>query len=106
MFTHKRVIKDYLERKPNDETNSSSEDSKRRGNVVLQKKRETVDAIVVVDKVRDEGNVVSKQCPKCGNSEAYCWVSAISGEHAGVRREITLEHLKCTKCSHEWTETK
>ena len=103
-FTHKRMFKDYLEQKHNNKMKLSPKDSKRREKVVLQKKRES--AIFVIDKSQNEGTVVSKQCPQCGNSEAYRWVSAISGEHAGVRKEVTLEHFKCTKCSHEWTESK
>jgi len=101
-FTHKRMIKDYLEQKHKDETKPSPENSKRCGKVVL-KKRES--AIFVVDKSQNEGIVVSRPCPKCGNAKAYRWVSAISGEHAGIRREVTLEHFRCTKCSHEWTES-
>ena len=47
---------------------------------------------------------VSQVCPKCGNNEAYRWFSGVSGEHAGIRRERTVEHFKCTKCSHVWSK--
>jgi DNA-directed RNA polymerase subunit M/transcription elongation factor TFIIS len=46
---------------------------------------------------------VSSKCPRCGNLEAFRWFSGVSGEHAGIRRERTMEHLKCTKCAFLWT---
>ena len=67
-------------------------------------KREST-AIHVIDKSRAEIVKVSRTCPKCGNGEAYRWVSSISGEHAGIRRERTVEHFRCTKCSHSWSKT-
>ena len=62
-------------------------------------------AIYVVDKSNKDYAKVSRTCPKCGNKEAFRWLSSISGEHAGIRRERTVEHFKCTKCSHSWTES-
>jgi len=47
---------------------------------------------------------ISRECPKCGNKQAFHWFSGVSGEHAGIRRERTIEHFKCTKCAHSWTE--
>jgi len=44
-----------------------------------------------------------RECPRCGNREAYRWISSFSGEHAGVRRERDIEHLRCTRCGHSWT---
>ncbi len=61
--------------------------------------------VYVVDKSQDKYVKVVRTCPRCGNSGAYRWFSTISGEHAGIRRERTIEHFKCTKCSHTWTET-
>jgi DNA-directed RNA polymerase subunit M/transcription elongation factor TFIIS len=48
---------------------------------------------------------VTQECPECGNKEAYRWFTSISGEHAGIRREATIEHFKCTKCSYSWTKS-
>jgi DNA-directed RNA polymerase subunit M/transcription elongation factor TFIIS len=48
---------------------------------------------------------IKRECPKCGNKEALHWFSGISGEHAGVARERTVEHFKCTGCSYSWTES-
>lgn len=59
----------------------------------------------VVNDSRHEYVKVSQVCPKCGNNEAFRWFSRVSGEHAGIRRERTIEHFKCTRCSHLWTKT-
>ena len=68
------------------------------------KKIERSSPIYVVDSSEDEYAKVSQVCPKCGNEEAFRWFSQVSGEHAGVRRERTVEHFKCTKCSHSWSK--
>lgn len=70
-----------------------------------KKKIERSSSIYVVDSSEDEYVKVSQVCPKCGNTEAFRWFSGVSGEHAGIRRERTIEHFKCTKCSHSWTKT-
>jgi len=62
-------------------------------------------AIHVIDKSPAEYVKVSQACPKCGNAEAYRWFSQVSGEHAGIRRERTVEHFRCANCSHSWTKT-
>jgi len=67
--------------------------------------RSDLTAIHVVDSSKADYVKVSRMCPKCGNSEAYRRFSRISGEHAGVRRERTVEHFTCTKCSHSWAKT-
>jgi len=69
----------------------------------FEKKEST--AVHVLDKSRFDHVKVSRACPKCGNGEAYRWFSSISGEHAGIRRERTVEHYKCTKCSYLWSES-
>ena len=51
------------------------------------------------------GPKVSRVCPRCGNDQALHWFSSISGEHAGVRQERTVEHFKCTRCLHSWGES-
>jgi DNA-directed RNA polymerase subunit M/transcription elongation factor TFIIS len=68
-------------------------------------KKERSRAIYIVDSLEDESVTVSQVCPKCGNGEAYRWVSNVSGEHAGIRRERTIEHFRCTSCSHSWSKT-
>jgi len=62
-------------------------------------------SVHIVDSSQDEYITVSQTCPKCGNKEAFHWFANISGEHAGIRRERTIEHFKCTKCFHSWTKT-
>jgi len=62
-------------------------------------------SIHIVDRSENEYVKVSQICPKCGNNEAFRWFSGVSGEHAGIRRERTVEHFKCTKCSHSWSKT-
>lgn len=59
--------------------------------------------IDVVDK-EPELPKVNETCPKCGNAEAFRATSFISGEHAGVRQERSMEHFTCTKCGHSWTK--
>ncbi len=62
----------------------------------------TNDLIYVVDDPQDNHVKISQLCPKCGNKEAFHWFSRISGEHAGIRRERTIEHFKCT---HTWSKS-
>jgi DNA-directed RNA polymerase subunit M/transcription elongation factor TFIIS len=62
-------------------------------------------AVYVIDKPEESSEKVSRVCPNCGNGEALHWFSGVSGEHAGVRRERTVEHFKCTECSHSWVKT-
>jgi len=45
---------------------------------------------------------VSQECPRCGNAEAFKTASFVSGEHAGVRRERSIQRFKCTKCHYSW----
>jgi len=68
------------------------------------KKTKDPSLVYIVDNSEDEYVKVSQACPRCGNKEAFRWFSVISGEHAGIRRERTIEHFKCTKCSHSWTK--
>lgn len=67
--------------------------------------KDNVDSIYVVDESRNSVRRVSRTCPRCKNEEAYQWFSSISGEHAGVRRERTVEHFRCTSCAHSWSES-
>jgi len=63
------------------------------------------DAVYVIDKSNEEYVKISRRCPNCGNGEALHWTSNVSGEHAGVARERTVNHFRCVKCSHSWTES-
>lgn len=69
------------------------------------KEIERSSSIYIVNGSEEEHAKVSQVCPKCGNGEAFRWFSGVSGEHAGIRRERTVEHFKCTKCSHSWTKS-
>ena len=60
------------------------------------------DIISVVADSMSEYSKTSRSCPKCGNKVAFHWFTSVSGEHAGVGRERTVEHFKCSKCSYEW----
>ena len=62
-------------------------------------------SVEVVDRSDTEYVTVRETCPQCGNPEAYRSVSAIAGEHAGIRQERSIERLKCTKCQYSWTRT-
>ena len=64
------------------------------------------DLVYVVDDLAIERERVDRTCPRCGNDEALRWVSSVLGEHAGVKQERTVEHLKCTRCGHVWGESR
>lgn len=68
-------------------------------------KKEHLNAIYVIDKNWRKHARSSERCPACGNERAFYWISSVSGEHAGVRRERTVEHFRCAKCSHSWTRS-
>ena len=69
-----------------------------------QKKRNGSGFIYVFGPSEAGYSKVSRQCPRCGNTKAFRSSSGILGEHAGIGRERTLEHFRCTKCSYSWTE--
>ncbi len=48
---------------------------------------------------------VNQVCPQCGNDSAFRYLLYTSGEHAGIKQERAVEHLKCTKCSHQWSRS-
>ncbi|MCW4053232.1 MAG: hypothetical protein NWE78_08520 [Candidatus Bathyarchaeota archaeon] len=68
----------------------------------LVRHKDSSDAIHVIDRSREGRRRISRVCPKCGNNKAYHWVSRVSGEHAGIHTERTIEHFRCTRCSHTW----
>jgi DNA-directed RNA polymerase subunit M/transcription elongation factor TFIIS len=63
-----------------------------------------VSPIVVVSDSEEERPKVNETCPVCGNPEAIRNISFISGEHAGVRQERSMERFTCAKCGHSWTK--
>ena len=67
--------------------------------------RDKMDSIYVVGESKNSVRRVSRTCPRCQNEEAYQWFSSISGELAGVRHERTVEHLRCARCAHSWSES-
>jgi len=81
------------------------------GNTVLAEnvevktlEQEDIAPIEVVDESKVERAKVIETCPKCGNSEAVRMISFVSGEHAGVRQERSMERFTCSKCGHSWTK--
>jgi len=68
-------------------------------------RRKEINGVYVVDEYQAAMPKISEKCPNCGNDESFYWVSAMSGEHAGVRRERTVRHFKCAKCSHSWAKS-
>jgi len=67
--------------------------------------KKSQEAVHIFDKNQEQHAKAYQTCPRCANKEAYHWVSSTSGEHAGVRQERTVEHFKCTKCSHTWNKS-
>ena len=63
-----------------------------------------VSPIAVASDLEVERAKVSETCPVCNNPEALRNISFISGEHAGVRQERSMERFTCTKCGHSWTK--
>jgi DNA-directed RNA polymerase subunit M/transcription elongation factor TFIIS len=63
------------------------------------------DAVFVVDEETGGSARVSQVCPECGNGEAFHWFSRVSGEHAGVRTDRTVEHFRCLRCGHRWSKS-
>jgi DNA-directed RNA polymerase subunit M/transcription elongation factor TFIIS len=81
------------------------------GNTVLAEnvevktiEQEDIVPIEVVDESKVERAKVIETCPKCGNPEALRMISFVSGDHAGVRQERSMERFTCTKCGHSWTK--
>jgi DNA-directed RNA polymerase subunit M/transcription elongation factor TFIIS len=66
-------------------------------------KTERSEVVHVVSSPPDVYVRVSQTCPECGNGEAFRWFGRVSGEHAGVGTERTVEHFRCTGCGHTWS---
>jgi len=71
---------------------------------VQQIKQSEGSPVDVVDnsEKRDEYAKVAEKCPQCGNPEAFHSLGLVSGEHAGVRQERSMERFTCTKCGYSW----
>jgi DNA-directed RNA polymerase subunit M/transcription elongation factor TFIIS len=63
-----------------------------------------VSPVAVVSGIEEGQAKVLETCPSCGNPEAFRTVSFVSGEHAGVRQERSMERFTCAKCGHSWTK--
>jgi len=56
-------------------------------------------AVVVKEKETNVMPLVTENCPKCGNKEAYFWTAQTrSADEAETR------FFKCVKCGHVWRE--
>jgi len=75
------------------------------GLIEVERFAHSSDSVYVANNSGREYTKVNRTCPRCGNTQAFHWFSNIMGEHAGVRSERTIEHLKCTECQHTWTES-
>jgi len=84
----KQTKNDFVCRKCGNFVNAS-------GQTKIMKNTEQPSSIYIVDRSEDELVKVSQVCSHCGNEEAFRWISRVSGEHAGIRRERTVEHVRC-----------
>ena len=57
----------------------------------------------VLDPSKFEYRKVAEICPRCGNKEAFHSFGLVSGEHAGVRQERSMQRFTCTKCGYSWS---
>jgi len=57
----------------------------------------------VLDSSKLEYRKVAEECPRCGNKEAFHSLGLVSGEHAGVRQERSMQRFTCTKCGYSWS---
>jgi len=60
-------------------------------------------AVDVLDPSKLGYKKVVQVCPRCGNEEAFHSLGLVSGEHAGVRQERSMQRYTCTKCGHSWS---
>jgi DNA-directed RNA polymerase subunit M/transcription elongation factor TFIIS len=85
--------------------NTSRVDLRIQSKSTKAEKVEQLNSVYVVNNRKDEYVKISQICSECGNDEAFHWFSRVSGEHAGVGTERTVEHFRCTKCSHSWNKS-
>ncbi len=72
---------------------------------VKRAKEPQAEAVYVVKGAEEDSLRVNRTCPLCGHHEAFRYISASSGEHAGVKQERTVNRYKCAKCLHTWIES-
>jgi len=70
---------------------------------VVKMQPESSSAVDVLDPSKLEYRKVVQVCPRCGNEEAVHSFGLVSGEHAGVRQERSMQRYTCTKCGHSWS---
>jgi len=70
-----------------------------------EKMKDQTDYIFVSADQEENYTKILRECPECGNKKVIHWFSGVSGEHAGIMRERTVEHFKCTRCSYSWAES-
>jgi DNA-directed RNA polymerase subunit M len=63
------------------------------------------EGVYVVNKSEDDSPRLNQTCPRCGYHEAFHHISMISGEHAGVKQERTVERYRCARCFYSWTQS-
>ena len=61
-------------------------------------------SVDVLDPTKSDYKKISRVCPKCGNGEVFHTLGLVSGEHAGVRQERSMERFTCTRCGHTWSD--
>ena len=71
--------------------------------VVRIEPRPSSAVVDVLDSSKLEYNKISAVCPRCDNREAFHSLGLVSGEHAGVRQERSMQRYTCTKCGHSWS---
>ena len=73
---------------------------------IEQIKRPEVTPISTLADLRNNFPKIDRLCPNCRNPKAFHWFSTVTGEHAGVKQERTIEYFICTECQHLWAITK
>ena len=71
--------------------------------VKIEPRQSSAGVVDVLDPTKLEYRKVAEECPKCGNKEAFHSLGLVSGEHAGVRQERSMQRFTCTKCGYSWS---
>ena len=71
--------------------------------VKIGSNQNSVGVVDVLDPSKFAYRKVAEVCPRCGNKEAFHSFGLVSGEHAGVRQERSMQRFTCTKCGHSWS---
>ena len=70
----------------------------------LKKQKKGATAIFVIENSSQNSMIGSYTCPKCGHEKAIHWFARLSGDHAGVSVDRTVEHFECVSCLHRWNK--